>query len=309
MSNRYTSDLEERLEQWGSAETPPPDGAFVNRLDAQLRDLAHAPAAGGERRPFWQPALLTALAVLLVGAGVFAVSRDSGQDVALVMGASSQTEIELPGGDRLAATEGLSLPEGTRISVGLEGSAVINNVVLDPGTEAIVEDGALQVLEARPVVSTTTPPNRPTTTVDRTTTTVQRPTTTVTTAPASSTTAVATTAAPSTAVPTSAVPTSAVPSTADVERSTTVPSPVVSLSWEEVDGNRVLSWTYRGPNTLAGWEVIVSSGNRSQTLAILRDPSVRSITIDALAVPATYTVVARTADGATLVESNPIEIP
>ena len=63
------------------------------------------------------------------------------------------------------------------------------------------------------------------------------------------------------------------------------------------------------PGTLAGWEVFVSRGDLSAALVVLRDPAVRSITIDALAVPATYYVVARTADGATLAESNRVEVP
>lgn len=308
MSTEQVNDLEQRLDHWGSADTPVPDGAFTNRLDAQLRDLAHTKVAGSERRPFWQPALLTALAVLLVGAGAFAITRDAGQEIALVMGATSQTEIELPDGQLLVATEGVSLPDGTRISVGLDGSAVVNDVVLDAGTEAVVENGALQILEEGPVVSAAPPSTRPTTTEDRTSTTVRRSTTTPTTAP-TSVIATPSSAVPTSAVSTTAAPTSAVPTTGGVDRSTTVPVPVVSLSWEEVGGDRVLSWTYRGPDTLAGWEVIVSSGDRSQTLVIVRDPAVRSITIDALAVPATYSVVARTAEGARLAESNPIEIP
>lgn len=307
MSREQVNDLEQRLEHWGSADTPVPDGAFTNRLDTQLRDLAHTKVAGSERRPFWQPALLTALAVLLVGAGVFAVTRDAGQEIALVMGATSQTEIELPDGQLLLATEGVSLPDGTRISVGLDGSAVVNDVVLDAGTEAVVENGALQILEEGPVVSAAPPSTRPTTTEDRTSTTT--PTTAPTFVTATPTSAVPTSAVSTTAAPTSAAPTSVVPTTGDIDRSTTVPAPVIALSWEEVGGDRVLSWTYRGPDTLAGWEVIVSSGDRSQTLVIVRDPAVRSITIDALAVPATYSVVARTAEGATLAESNPIEIP
>ena len=310
MSGEEFTDVEVQLERWGSTDTPAPDGAFINRLDAQLRDLSQGRETGRERRPFWQPALLTMLAALLIGAGAFAVTRDAGQEVALVMGATSQTEIELPDGEVLVATEGLSLPDGTRISVGFDGSAVVNDVVLGAGVEARVENGELQILEARPEETQTPSTTRATTsdtTEGRPTTTGQR--TSSTTTPVTSTpepTASSTTRR-STAASSTVPPSTATPSTTAV--TTTVPAPIVSLAWEESGGDRVLSWTYRGPETLAGWEVFVSSGDRSAALVVLRDPTVRSITIDALAAPATYYVVARTADGATLAESNRVEVP
>jgi hypothetical protein len=301
-------DIERRLEQWGRDRPTGADGAFANRLDADLRRLASERQHAGRQRPIWQPAVLALMAALLVFGGVFAFTRDRADETLLVMGATTETEVVLPSGEMVTGEAGLALPDGTRIVVGDEGSAVIADVVLEPGTEAMVQNGRLEILEdeqpapTRPTSPTTTAPaDRPTTTLPSTTRPTTRPTassaerSTSTTTDGSGTTS--TTAADVTTQPTF------------TDRTTTpAPDPQVSLDWSEQRGRIELTWTYTGPETPAGWEVSVTNGDRSRTLALLRDSGARSLTVERLDGPATYRVVARQADGAVIAESNSITV-
>lgn len=173
-----TDDLEHRLEQWGSAPQPPVDGAFANRLDLDLRELRHLPSRERAQRPVWQPAMLALAAAVLVVAGVFAVSRDGDDEIALVMGPTTQTEVVLPGGEVVPGEAGLALPDGTRITVGDNGSTVIADVVLAPGTEAVIVDNRLEILVDEPSRETATTAATPSTTTGPTSTATTAPTTT-----------------------------------------------------------------------------------------------------------------------------------
>jgi len=307
-------DVVRRLEQWGTDDQPAADGAYANRLDTDLRDLHRATA--DRQRPIWQPAILAFAAGLIVFAGIFAFMRDSSDDIEVVMGASTRTELVLPGGEIIAAEAGLALPDGTRISVGEDGSAVVADVVLEPGSEAIVTGGRLEILvDERPSPpeldpsDTTQPEPRPTTTTrppaDETTTTLPstRPAdtstdrTTSTTPPRSTTTSATT---PQTSTP---------PTSTDRTTTTTAPDPAVELSWIERDGRVRLSWTYVGPDSLTGWQVTTTSGDRTRTLAVLRDPSARAITVERVGdASVTYRVSARDSGGAIIAESNPVTV-
>lgn len=311
-------DVQRRLEQWGNDEQPSVDGAFANRLDAQLR-VQHRDASDA-RRPIWQPAILALAALLVVVGGVFAFTRSDTDDL-VVMAAATQTEVELPGGEIVAGAAGLELPDGTIISVGADGSAVIAGVVLEADTRAVIVDGQLEIqtrsdaidaggtqpsstvapTSTRPAdgASTTAPPStRPTTssTGATTTTTSRRSTTTAVTAPQTATTQ---TSAPRTTET----------RTTDGPPPTTAPDPVVTLDWVERDGRIRLTWTYVGPDTLAGWHITVSAGDRVRTLAVLRDPAARAITVERLDGAATYRVAARDGDGQVIAESNAVVVP
>lgn len=302
-------DIERRLEQWGSDRPDAADGAFANRLDADLRRLASERQHAGRPRPIWQPASLAFMAAVLVLGGVFAFTRDRGDEMLLVMGATTETEVVLPSGEIVSGEVGLGLPDGTRIVVGDDGSAVIADVVLEPGTEAVVQDGRLEILEdGRPTPTRPPSPTGPEPAEDRPTTTLP-PTTRPTTRPTASSTepsTLTTSDGPGT-TSTTAVKATTPPTSTD-RTTTTAPDPQVSLDWSEERGRIELTWTYTGPETLAGWEVSVTNGDRSRTLALLRDPGARSLTVERLDGPATYRVVARQADGAVIAESNPITV-
>lgn len=301
-------DLERRLEQWGSDEPSAVDGAFANRLDADLRQLASDRLPSTRQRPIWQPIVLTLAAALVVLVGVVTFTGDQGDQVALVMGPTTETEIEFPNGEIVTGEAGLALPDGTRITVGVDGSAVIADVVLDPGTEAIIQNGQLEILiDDRPAqtqptstVTATTSSARPTTAPPST-----RPTTSSTRRPSSTTDS--TTTGDSTTSTTARDSTTRPPTTDQV--ATTAPEAAVVLDWSERPGRILLTWTYTGPETLAGWEVTVTSGDRSRTLALLRDPTARSLTVELLDGTATYRVIAREAGGTGIAESNPITVP
>jgi len=229
-----------------------------------------------------------------------------------VMGASTQTEVEFPDGSTMSGAEGLALPDGTRIVVGADGSAVIADVVLEPGAEAIIENGQLEILpgststDSSPrttapissAPSTTTPPTTaPPTTAPATTagTSSTRGDDTSTSTPRSTTTA-----------PPDLATTAERPATSTT---TTALEPLVELEWEERSGNVVLVWTYVGPESLAGWEVTVTNDDRTRTLAVLRDPAARSLTVEQLDAAVTYQVTARDGAGTLIAESNPVAVP
>lgn len=304
MSDR--SDVERRLEAWGDQPQPPVDGAFANRLDAQLRDMAFDRMGERPPRPFWQPALLAVLALVVVAAGVLVSTRPGDDQLALVMGPNSDTEIVLPNGEVVDAVEGLELADGTRISVGEGGSAVVGDVVLEPGSEALVVEGTLEVLtDVRTTGSTAVPTTRPGTTRPPTTrptdsTVDDRPTTSDSdSSPERSTSTVTDSTAD---VPRSTAATS---TTENDRTTTTSAAPEVVLTAESGrDRQIVLSWSYSGPDSLSGWEVTATSGDRTRTLVVLRDPAARSITLDAGDGPVGHRVIARDASGTVIAESN-----
>ena len=306
-------DVEHQLEEWGSDDQPSIDGVFANRLHTDLRELSLARGTVGRQRPIWQPAALALVAGLIVFAGVFTFTRDQSDEIELVMGASTQTEVVLPDGEVVPAETGLVLPDGTRINVGKDGSAVIADVVLLEGTQAVVNKGQLEILVDKGLTLSTSPQTVstsapvPTTRPPRDETTTVPPSTVTTTTSTDRTTST-TTSRPSTTSATT--PEITAPPTSTDRTTTTVPDPVVELEWTE-DGGRVrLSWTYVGPDTLAGWQVTVTNGDRTRTLAVLRDPGARTITVERIGdASVTYRVSARDSGGMIIVESNPVAVP
>lgn len=302
-----SDDAERRLEQWGSERPPAVDGMFANRLDDSLRQLARDRHPSRDRRPLWQPALMALSAVLLVVVGTIALTRSQDGDGVLVMASASRTEVVLPNGELVVGAAGLSLPDGASITVQENGSTVIGDVVLGPGSEAIVRNGQLEIVIDGSTTSIVV--RRPSTTAaepspDESTST--RPSTS-STEPSASTTSVSTTTPPTTSATTRPAATPDRPSSTTTS-TTPDPDPEVALQWTQVDGRVRLTWTYVGPPTLAGWEVIILSGDRSRTLAVIRDPEARTLTVERLDVPSSYVVIALDAEGATMVESEPLVV-
>lgn len=306
---------EHRLEDWGNERQPSVDGGFANRLDSQLRHIASDRRPVRERRPIWQPIAFAAVALIAMTAGVIGLTRSGDDAVLLAMGATFETEIVLPNGEIVVGSEGLILADGTRISVSAVGSAVIGDVVLAPGTEALINNGRLEILGEQPPstigdpASTTRPAANDTTPTTRSdapaTSPVSRPSTTVgrTTTTAVSATDVSTTDASTTAAPTTAS------STVDRPTSTPAPRLAAELTWVERDSQVQLDWNYIGQQTPAGWEVVATTGDQVRTLAVMRDPTAHSITVEALDTPVSYQVIARAADGSAIVESNVVDVP
>ncbi len=303
-------EVQRRLEQWGNDEQPSVDGAFANRLDSDLRAMHHSTSE--TKRPFWQPAVLALAALLVVAGGVFAFTRTRTDDLVVVMAAATETEVVLPDGEIVNGAAGLELPDGTQITVGADGSAVIAGVVLEAGTQAVINDGQLEIRTQPDATdsevtgpSSTVAPTTTTRPSDRDSTTAP-PSTRATTSSTRRTTTSTTRRSTTTAVTT---PQTTSPPTSADQPSTTTADLVVVLEWAERDGRVRLTWTYAGPDTLAGWRVTVTSGDRLRTLAVLRDPAARAITVERLDGAASYRVIALDGDGAVIAESNTVAVP
>ncbi len=341
-----TEDLEHQLTRWGSSSEPAPDGAFANQLETELR-LAGAdrPGLAGQRR-IWQPIMAFAVAVVMVVAGGMALLGLNDSGVEVLVSSASDTQVVLPDGSIVPATAGLGLEDGSRIEVGEDGLAVVGEVVLEPGTNAVVVDGRIEVQanptdpsptsdvalpSTQPPQPTTSAPIGPTTTSDPTqssTTATSRPTsTTPRPPPTTDASRPSTSAQPGTAPPTeppqteatsgsapssNVAPTDSAPPSTTPGASTTTPQVVgpVVLSAEAMAEGRVrLSWTFSPTDDLAGWEVVVTTGDRSRSLALLRDPAARTLTVEQTpGSVAVYRVTARRADGSAIAQSNPTEV-
>lgn len=326
-------DLERRLEEWGGQPAPPPDPAFAERLERDLRSQAYFSPAGatptGPRRVF-RPALVMG-ATLLVAVGVWLGLRDGSEARAVVMSEASGTDITRPGEPEEPGQSGDVLPDGTRISVDDTGTAVIDGVVLGGGTEAVVVDGRIEVLLTDP---TATPADEPTPTATRTPT--ARPTSTPAVVAPGSTPRPAPTAGPTeppavrpTAAPTATPPPrptrtpapdpTATPRPTATPTATPTPQPTaveperltVSLRAERLTARRaLLVWEAPRRDDIAGWEVVAITVDGSRTLALLRDPGIREIRIERPDnLQTRYRVRARSADGTVLGVSNPVRFP
>ncbi len=286
-----TDELEQQLHRLGSTSPPAPDPAFANRLETDLRLLAID--TQGVRRPIWRPVLSALAASVLVMVGVFSLMRlNPTPSDELVMSAAHQTSLVLPDGTEVVASDGTYLIDGTRIVVGRDGGAVIGSLVLLPGTVAVVVDGQIEILgppeSGEPVdggsPSTTTSPTTspPTTTIE-----TSGPTTTGRTddevvgeaEPQRTTT--------TTTGTTSTASDSSTTTTTSVQPSTTGPrlapggpvSPVLQV--ETVSDRRArLIWTVLDDDQIAGWVIMSERDDMTSTVAVLRDPEARQVTVE-----------------------------
>lgn len=326
MSDQPSSnDPVERLEVMANEAQPSPDPAFANRLETDLR-LMMAERSAPARRPWWQPAMALASVALVVIIGWLALASSNGEPV--VVNAASDTELILPDGDSIVGTVGAELPDGTRISVGADGSAIIGGVVLDAGSEALVLDGRVVVIEPPPrglppattavpssdrpssslsTTSSSGPSDSPTSTdasrasspaspgppTSRPPSTDSGPSTTETTADRSSTTSTTSTSRSSTSA------------------TTTIGELVIDLEVTEDGPSRwSLVWTVTGDRPgIAGWDVEVVDGDRVRVIATLRGASVRSVSVERPDIEVSYRVVARNADGAAVATSGTVAAP
>jgi len=325
----------DKLESWGQSATPKVDGAFANRLEADLRELAHNPAPGRFSTGWLlRPGVIMTAVVLVVGA-IFIARSDSDRGVQMVSAAG--TTVSIPGAASVQdGTAGLDLPDGTRISVGPEGLAVVAGVVLEAGSTATITDGRVDVIEAgSPVDEPTTdtrpdtPPDRtaPTTTeptpgTDRlsTTTTVtpdratDAPTTTAVDRPSDSTTSTIVSDSTSSSAPEPETTVAPTTTTTTTEPPTTAPTdpPVVDTAPLEIgleigpvrDGRATLRWTVEGDGSeIVGWVVRIRRGDSSEVVTVIRQPDVRRLRVVIPNRNVQYRVIARGADGEVLATS------
>lgn len=275
-------DLERQLERWGRSSPPAVNQALANRLESELRRIA-AEKTRPQRRPIWQPLIGITAAAVLVVAGFLALDRDGMAEI-VVLSTSENAVVILPDGTEIESPSELGLPEGSRIEIGSAGSATVGDVILGAGSVVEIVDGRVEVLSSPPAPtsattvaptadpSTTTQPTstQPPTTADRATSVVDRTTTTSTGRPAT---------------------------TAAVEIRVVL---TVRTGRSEVE----LSWTAADLDQITGWEMRALSGDRSATVAVLREPGARQLTLTRQDGSVTYRVLALGRDGVVLAESN-----
>lgn len=316
-------ELEERLESMSTRPTPPVDPGFGNRLESELRRQFAEPATrrGSIMDVLFRPGVVVGMAAAVIAVVLIVAQRDTPVD--LVMGSAEGTSISIPGqSETIDGVAGLSLPEGSRIVVAPEGSAVVADVVLDGGTTARIVDGQLVLVDVAPettrpgttVPGTTIPGSRiPESTVPNTTT--PETTAPTTTAPDSSAprSTVPPTTVPKTTVPETTVPATVSPTTVPVDtRSTTTQGPgsdvliPVRLTLEPTDNARVvLRWQVRAESEdeIAYWTIRARSNEVTRTVAVVRQANVRVLRVELPDQPTGYRVLGHSADGALVAAS------
>lgn len=321
-------ELEERLESMSTRPTPPVDPGFGNRLESELRRQFAEPATGrgSIMDVLFRPGVVVGMAAAIIAVVLIVAQRDTPVD--LVMDSAEGTSISIPGqSETIDGVAGLSLPEGSRIVVAQEGSAVVADVVLDGGTTAEIVDGQLNLVDVAPETT------RPGTTVPGTTlpgsqvpdSTAPDTTTSETTAPTtmlpdsigpSSTvpqTTVPKTTVPETTVPETTVPATVSPTTVPVDtRSTTTQAPgsdvliPVRLTLEPTDNARVvLRWQIRAESEdeVAYWTIRARSNEVTRTVAVVRQANVRVLRLALPDQPTAYRVLGHSAEGALVAAS------
>ncbi len=154
-----TDEIRHQLEAAGRRPAPEPGPEFADALEARLMAVAtnRAPAVaqpprrrwGRLRLPErWLRVRLTAgvavLAVVLIGVAVAGGLADRGTPNLELTGATN-VEVALADGTTLVNPDGLLLPDGAVIRVGVEGAARIGDVQLGAGDVATVADRRLRI--------------------------------------------------------------------------------------------------------------------------------------------------------------------
>ncbi len=292
-----SDELKKRLGAWRSTPTAQPDAQFADTLERDLRSQAHFAPRSAAKRPLLRPAVLVfSSAAVLLGVW-FAVQDTSSSPEEVVMSRPTDTEITLPGQAPTRPTNQVTLPDGTRIAVEDDGSAVVDGVVLDGGTEALVEDGRIEIFPANPTPMPA-PPATPTATAGPAASSLPAPTPEPTPEGAPRVTP---TPAPTATVAPAPDPTTA-PASPQID-----PGPIlITLGVQNLDGpSLLLTWLAEPRGDVSGWEVVLLSGDRQRSIALLRDSTLRELEVERPdAENVQYIVRARGQGGAVLGESN-----
>ncbi len=165
-----SDDMQKRLEEAGGRPVPPPDPAFAERLEARLLAVGGTspvpPEPTGPRRSparrRWSIALAAAALGALAVALVLTVGPSGTPVPVPELAQPVNVTVALADGTELDATDGLSLPDGAVITVGVGGSASIQGQQLQPGDVATIEHGRPRIVHDRPIGVVTQTPGRAT---------------------------------------------------------------------------------------------------------------------------------------------------
>ena len=325
-------DLQRRLDALSRRETPMVDPAFADGLESDLRAMAATSARPSLLAMVLRPSVVVAALAILAGVAFFVSRPDAAR---LEFAAAEGTSVSIPGSPEVSAgVVGQPIPDGTRITVGPDGSATVGGVILDPGTVAIVVNGVVEVIELPPTttlvpdgssttVAPTEEPTESTTSAAPTTSTptTEAPTTRApdggeptTTEPTGSTAAPTTTeavAATTTTTPASPTTTTEPPTSSSAPTTTSVPArepatPTITLSINVGENGRaLLEWTVDGDaDQIAGWVVRRGRGDDAMPAAVIRRPEARRQRVDLPDRNVAWMVVARNAEGEVIARSN-----
>ena len=336
-------ELHDRLENLGADPGPAPDPAFAERLEADLRsqayfaprDRAHAAPA---RRALLRPGLVLGALLLVALASVLVVSRGGDEADVLVIENGLGATVTLPDGDTVAGGSGVALPDGSLIEVAADGFALIDGIVLPPGSIATVVDGVLELTAVPAIVVptptpsptpdlTTSPQAEPTPTAVADPTPTAEPTTPpeIAPSPTPSPTARPTPTAPpdptATARPRPTPspaqdrtpqerPTATATPTATPEPTVVDRAPEIVLDRANLGPRRAqLTWSVTAPDGILGFQVRVRRGDTVRTAAVLRDPDARALTVERPERDRVfYRVLAIGRDGEVVARSNEVRV-
>ena len=289
-------ELRHRLDHLRDDAGPGPDPSFAQRLEADLRSHAYF-ASGGEaprgRRPvLLRPGFVLGALVLVAFAAMVVITQLDDGGETLAIDDSAGATVTLPSGERLAGADGVELPDGTIVDVGLDGFALIDGIVVPGGAQATIVDGIVELVAVpSPTAAPTAAPPTPQPTVEPApTSTVEpesRPAPTATPAPTPDPTATPAPTPTPTAEPTPTPEPERTPEprpTATTRPEPTPPvvvDPQVVLERENLGPQRsLLAWTVSPDDRVLGFHVRVRRGDTVRTAAVIREPGVRELTVE-----------------------------
>ena len=155
------------LEDAGRREVPEPRDDFATGLEQRLLTLAKNSPPDAPPQPARRPSVFGLAAGLVAVALALAVAvtilgNDDRSSVAFELSDSVNVVVVLADGTTLVDPDGLLLPDGAVVQVGVDGSARVGDIVLTSGDTATIVDRRLRV--DRQPRSAVVSPNRPTTT-------------------------------------------------------------------------------------------------------------------------------------------------
>ena len=161
-----SGDTRRQLEDAGRRAVPGPDPGFADALEARLRAVGaglppattpppRTPRFGGKWRLAAGAVVATLALGLVLSTRVDAPRQPLGPPPELA--APVNVEVALADGTVLEDPDGLLLPEGAVVTVGVGGYARIGDTELGPGDVATIRGGRLEIVDASPVAVAPTP--------------------------------------------------------------------------------------------------------------------------------------------------------
>lgn len=158
-----SDDLEQQLEAWGATSPPPPDPGFAHGLEQSLRTIVvggAVPGAGvvaARRLGRWPMTVsVGAFAAALIIFGLVVVRSDEQRQIYLTE--AIDTQVVLPGGQRIDGAPGVVLEPGSRVITGPLGAAVVGDDAIGPNQDVTIDAEGFDEIEVIASPATTDAP-------------------------------------------------------------------------------------------------------------------------------------------------------